>query len=120
MNNGTLRLVLLSAAALVIPLALPTSVVAEPPTISVTVKDNAFDPPLLQIAAGTTVTWRNTGNMYHTVTLTLGTTGDAFDLPLEPGATAAYTFATAGVVLYHCVPHQLPQNGNMRAAIVVA
>lgn len=122
---------LLATAALVLPMSLPPGALAAGGAVTVTIKEDSFnpqiysfDPPLLTISPGTTVTWVNTGTLYHTVTMKASTTGDAFNVGLEPGggpaSTFSYTFAKAGAVLYHCIPHELPQNGNMRGGVVVA
>lgn len=125
MTTNTAKIgMLLAAVALVLPMSLPMGAMAAGSTVTVTVRDNSFDPPILQIAPGTTVVWKNEGAMYHSVTVKASTTGDAFNVGLEPGGgpdgTFSYTFAKAGVVVYHCIPHEMPQNGNMRGAVTVA
>jgi plastocyanin len=61
-----------------------------------------FRPADLVVDAGTTVVWRNTGSMTHTITANDGT----FDSgPLAPGATWTHSFDRPGVVAYHCTPH---------------
>jgi plastocyanin len=57
---------------------------------------------------GTTVTWNNTDAVPHTATN--GTNGAPanpalFDLPLAAGASASYTFTTAGTFAVTCKLH---------------
>ena len=73
--------------------------------------DFFFEPALLEVDAGTTVTWTNTGNAPHTATADDGT----FDSgQLENGDTFSHTFDTAGTVAYHCEFHK-----QMVATVVV-
>ena len=73
--------------------------------------DFAFQPGSLEVPAGSTVTWTNTGAATHTVTADDG----SFDSGnLAPGASFSQTFNTAGTFAYHCNIH--PQ---MTATIVV-
>ena len=78
---------------------------------SVSIVDNAFNPTLLTVDSGVTVTWRNNGAATHTVTS--DSTG-LFNQTLNPGATFQYKFSTKGTFGYHCSIH--PQ---MTASITV-
>lgn len=79
--------------------------------VAVTMVDIAFDPPQLQILAGTTVTWTNAEAIPHTVTAADG----SFDSGvLEEGGTFQQTFATTGTVDYACAIHP-----GMAAAVTV-
>jgi plastocyanin len=60
-----------------------------------------FDPKTLDIRAGDTVTWHNTGTLQHSVT------SDGFDSGLAAGMSWSKTFGTPGVYPYHCTPHPL-------------
>jgi plastocyanin len=118
---------LLATFALVLPMSLPSGAIAAGSTATVLITENSyspqlytFNPPLLTVSPGTTVTWVNTGMLYHTVTMKASTTGDTFDMGIEPGQSFSFTFTTTGAVVYHCIPHELPQNGNMRGGVVVA
>lgn len=62
-----------------------------------------FDPPALQIRAGDTVRWRNTGSMQHTITSDDGSSFDAGYV--APGAVWERRFAAVGTFRYHCAPH---------------
>jgi plastocyanin len=78
---------------------------------SVSIVDFAFQPASVEVAAGSTVTWTNSGAAPHTVTADNG----AFDSgQLAPGASFSQTFDTAGTFTYHCEIH--PQ---MTATITV-
>jgi plastocyanin len=71
----------------------------------------AFTPGHLEIAAGTTVEWRNRDQVPHTVTADDGSfdSGD-----IEPGAAWRHTFATPGAYSFICTPHPF-----MRGSVVV-
>jgi plastocyanin len=78
---------------------------------AVTIVDFAFQPASLEIPAGTTMTWTNSGAATHTATADNG----AFDSGrLAPGASFSQTFNSAGTFTYHCEIH--PQ---MTGTIVV-
>ncbi|HJP67208.1 MAG TPA: plastocyanin/azurin family copper-binding protein, partial [Actinomycetota bacterium] len=62
-----------------------------------------FAPKVVDLKAGDTVVWRNTGTMEHSVT---GDGGAAFDAGLiKPAATFERKFDAPGVYAYHCTPH---------------
>src|SRR5688572_2394787 len=69
-----------------------------------------FDPPLIQVAAGTTVTWTNRDNFSHSVQVE---GGEFQDLPI--GQSASIRFETPGQYQYLCTYH--PQ--NMKGTVVV-
>ena len=61
-----------------------------------------FRPADLIVDTGTTVVWRNTGSMSHTITAD----DHSFDSgPIAPGATWSHTFGGPGAIAYHCTPH---------------
>jgi glucose dehydrogenase/plastocyanin len=61
-----------------------------------------YGPDRIHVAAGTTVTWTNDGDLQHTATSRDG----VFDTGLlASGATASHTFDTPGVYDYFCAPH---------------
>jgi len=64
--------------------------------------DYDFSPRRVQIPAGTTLTWANTGSVIHTATASDGSwnTGD-----LGAGQSAEVTFDNAGTFTYLCLPH---------------
>jgi plastocyanin len=62
----------------------------------------AFSPATLTIAVGSTIIWKNTSPVPHTVTSDDGTF-DSGDLPV--GGTFRFTFTTAGKFHYTCAYH---------------
>lgn len=71
-----------------------------------------FDPPAIQVVAGTTVTWRNTDNFTHSVSI-VG--GDTPVLSLAPGQSGTITFDQPGAYDYLCTYHAQ----DMRGAVIV-
>lgn len=80
------------------PTAIPS--IAAP---TVAIIDNGFTPASLTVAAGSTVTWTNTGQRDHTVSTSDASFGS--DGVMKSGATYAHTFATAGTFAYFCAIH---------------
>lgn len=69
---------------------------------SVTIADFAFQPSMIVVQVGGTVTWYNAGGVTHTVTSDSG----AFDSGnLAPGQSFSMTFSTPGTYSYHCAIH---------------
>lgn len=69
---------------------------------AVSIVDFAFEPASVEVPAGSTVTWTNTGAAPHTVTADDG----SFDSgQLAPGATFSQTFDSRGDFIYHCTIH---------------
>jgi plastocyanin len=78
---------------------------------SIEIKDFAFNPPTIEVAAGTTVTWTNNDSAPHTVTQD----GGGFQSGrLDQGQTFSFTFDTPGTYEYHCEFHP-----NMHGTVVV-
>lgn len=70
---------------------------------AIRIVDFGFDPQTVTIAAGTTVTWTNTGNATHTAT---STSGNVFDSKtLRNGQTFSFKFDQAGTFAYRCEIH---------------
>jgi plastocyanin len=61
-----------------------------------------FAPERVRVAAGTTVTFTNEGDVPHTATAQ-DTTWDTGDIP--SGGSARITFSTPGSFAYSCIPH---------------
>ncbi len=80
-------------------------------TGAVSIVDFGFEPADLTVAAGTTVTWTNTGAATHTVKWSDGTPESS---GLTSGATYQRTFDTAGSFPYVCGIH-----GSMSGTITV-
>ena len=80
----------------------PTSAQSSGRAASIAMEDDRFDPKAITIAAGTTVTWTNTGGDWHSVA--------AFDGSFEsdqiaPGGSYSWTFTTPGEYSYICKHH---------------
>lgn len=70
--------------------------------------DFDFSPRRLTVAAGTKVTWSNTGQRPHTAT----DRGGTFDTkPIAPGATAEVTLSSPGTYFYFCRINPAKMNG---------
>lgn len=71
--------------------------------------ENCFDPSKTSVPAGTTVIWKNTDEVSHTVTSGSpndNETGTVFDSSLlAPQKTFAFTFKDAGTFHYFCQVH---------------
>lgn len=77
----------------------------------VTIQDFAFDPPEIEVAVGTTVTWTNQDGVAHTAT---GVDG-VFDTgTLLEGESGSHTFDTTGTFRYVCIFH-----ADMEGSVVV-
>jgi plastocyanin len=78
--------------------------------------DSTFDTQTLTIPAGTTVAWRNTSKLPHTVKAT----NDMFASGnLEPGASYLFTFAKPGTYAYYCEYHGSANGQGMVGTITV-
>jgi plastocyanin len=62
-----------------------------------------FNPPVVVIPVGGSVTWVVHENLVHTVTGILGTPPDSGPLPDTGHAEYTATFTEQGVVPYHCL-----------------
>jgi plastocyanin len=71
-------------------------------TVTATVQDFLFRPARIEIAAGTTIVWTNSGQVMHTVSAV----DRGFDSgPIDPGEQRGLTFSRAGTFPFHCTPH---------------
>src|SRR5215213_7626382 len=94
-----LRLAALSLVALV--LFAPTAG-AQGKTMTVSIKNFAFDPSNTTVSPGTTLTWVNNDQVPHTATANDG----AFDSgTLQPGQSYSFAFDKPGTYAYHCNIH---------------
>jgi plastocyanin len=81
-------------------------------TVEVQVVDFAFEPAMVMIEAGDTVTWTNTGDRPHTITADDG----SFDSGrLDPGEQFSFTFNEPGTFTYVCGFHP-----EMQGSVMVA
>ena len=71
-----------------------------------------FEPKVIQVTAGTTVTWTNNDHFTHSVEMD----GEP-DHKIEPGETVELTFDTPGEYKYVCTLHPHDMSGTV---IVVA
>lgn len=65
------------------------------------IEGHSFSPGVLNIAVGTTVTWKNKDGEFHTVT----SDGTLFNAGLAFTQQFQFTFTKAGIYNYHCDPH---------------
>lgn len=80
-------------------------------TISVEIKDFAFNPDTITVPAGTTVVWTNRDSALHTVASTSG----IFDSGvIDQGKSFSYTFQEPGTYDYYCMIHP-----HMNAKVIV-
>lgn len=81
-------------------------------SVEVAIAEFVFDPPMLEIATGDTVTWTNQDAIPHTVSF------DGMEIadspPLDQGESFSVTFDTPGTYAYQCNPHP-----DMRGTVVV-
>lgn len=109
-----------------------TTPVPKPPSLGdpkVDMKDFAFKPATLTVAAGAKVTWTNRDPAGHTVTATdesqWGTEGSGDDASkwLQNGQSWSWTFTQPGTYKYYCKPHASQASGGeyhgMTGTIVV-
>ncbi|MEX2556104.1 MAG: copper-containing nitrite reductase [Actinomycetota bacterium] len=64
--------------------------------------EHAYDPAVIRVKAGTTVTWTNGDEVAHTVTADDGSFDSGF---LNAGQSWSHTFTEPGTYAYHCIPH---------------
>ena len=62
-----------------------------------------YDPKEIRVASGTSVTFTNSGMVFHTVTSDGATR--TFDVAVNPAESATVTFDGAGTFAYHCGVH---------------
>ena len=87
-----------------------------PGVANITIKLFQYQPGRIQVKAGTTVTWLNEDEIFHTVTAVAreGKSG-GFDAPLDgKGKSFSFTFSQPGVYTYYCDRHE-----HMRGEIEV-
>lgn len=101
------------AATAALPLSATMATRARAATHSVTIRDFAFDPPTLAVAAGDTVTFTNAGGAPHTAT---SMQEGLFDTGrLRGGESASITVGFTGTAEYFCQIHP-----RMRATLTAS
>jgi plastocyanin len=107
-----LFLALLAVAGLGLSIACGTDLSAATPVTDVTevvVKDMKFSPAVIEVPAGTTVTWRfQDSDTPHDVK------GDGFQSEVMREGTFTHTFSTPGTYDYRCTLH-----GQMKGRVIV-
>jgi plastocyanin len=78
---------------------------------NITVRLFHFQPTRLQVALGTTVTWTNEDEIYHSITAENAVFNQALD---RKGKKFSFTFNKPGTYTYYCERHE-----HMRGAIEV-
>lgn len=68
-----------------------------------------YEPASAEVQAGVPVTFRNDGGADHTVTFE----GIDFDVVIEPGGEATYTFSEPGTYEYGCKYHPPGMKGTI-------
>ena len=91
----------------------PSGAVTNPGEALVSIADIAYQPATLEIAAGTTVRWRNDDPVAHTVTARDGSFGSGV---LTPGDEFSQVFETPGTFPYFCAIHP----GQVGSVVVTA
>jgi FtsP/CotA-like multicopper oxidase with cupredoxin domain/plastocyanin len=88
------------------------------PTASVDIVDFQYNPKVLTVTVGTTVTWtnRSTAGVPHTTTSDVSTGANAWDSQImSPGNSYSKTFNSVGTFKYHCAVH----GAGMSAQVIV-
>ena len=80
--------------------------------VEVTIKDNAFNPAIVNISAGDTVRWTNLDSTTHTVVSTGGTYFKSENL--NQGDSYEFLFTDPGTYEYYCEIHP-----SMKGTVVV-
>ncbi len=93
-------------------LAAPAATPAPVAHASVAIANFTFDPPVLTVATGTTVTWTNRDDIPHTVTAEDGSFRSG---PLDTDDTYQRRFDRPGTFAYFCSIHP-----HMTGKVVVA
>ena len=81
-------------------------------SVSVDIRNFSFNPSVLNIKTGTTVTWTNNDSVAHTVTS--DSNGLLNSPTLSPGDSFSFTFTNTGSTNYHCNIHTM-----MRGVVIV-
>src|SRR5207302_10988872 len=108
MMPSRLRLILVVVAFLLSCAGNGNPTMGPPPgNITVTIKDNFFDPANVTVSAGTTIIWQHQGNANHTVTSgsPSSLTGLFDSALLTTGQSFQFTFSQTGTIPYFCRVH---------------
>jgi plastocyanin len=106
MSRGRLRAIgvttVIVCALVVVLVALAAEGARAAATIPVSIQSGAFNPSLVTINVGDTVTWTNTDSITHTTTPNTGLWDSGF---VAPGESFSHTFTQAGTFDYRCTIH---------------
>jgi plastocyanin len=81
---------------------------------TISIKNFAFEPSILTVKAGTTVTWVNNDGASHTIVSDTGSPVSFSSDPFATGASYTFTFTQPGTYAYHCSIHP-----SMKGIIIV-
>lgn len=91
-----------------------------PPPNTVQVVNNIFNPAMLTVPVGTTVTWTwSTTAMGHNVVPDDGSTPTGSGPLADYPHSYSFTFGTAGTFHYHCQAHGAPGGVGMSGTVIV-
>jgi amicyanin len=74
-------------------------------TDKVMIKNYMFNPMVIKVKVGTTVTWTNHDAVAHTVTADNPSSATPSSMDIRQGSSYSFTFEQAGTYTYHCFPH---------------
>lgn len=77
-----------------------------------------YDPAVLIVDAGTEVVWYNVGNLAHTVTFIVDSTGTGFDEFVSAGDHVSHVFQDPGTAYYDCTINAV-HRATMHGQVVV-
>ncbi|MGH3064916.1 MAG: cupredoxin domain-containing protein [Gaiellaceae bacterium] len=110
--SGRRSLLLLVAAAAIVAVAVgcgsEKSSVPVAATEVTMAKSYRFDPKVIQVAAGTTVTWTNEDSFTHTVQV-----DGQEDRKVERGESVSIAFDAPGTYHYVCTLHEQDMDGEV-------
>lgn len=84
---------------------------AQRPVVRATIRNLAYTPARIEVAAGTTIRWTNSDQVDHTVTAQDGSWDSGI---IRPGETWERTFTRPGTYDFFCIPHPF-----MKGTVVV-
>jgi|DewCreStandDraft_1066081.scaffolds.fasta_scaffold00553_6 amicyanin len=112
---GVFRLFLLGAGLLALVTACAPAASTATPVETDQVKmakSYRFEPAVIRVKVGTTVTWVNDDNFTHDVTFTAGP-AQFHSPPLRPGEKTSFTFSRPGEYQYQCSFHPQDMKGKV-------
>lgn len=83
-------------------------------TVNISMKNTSFQPGVIKIKKGTTVTWTNEDFIQHNVVA--DSSNNVAGLPTDnqtfgKGGSYTFTFNKTGTITYHCSPHASSMRG---------